>query len=61
VIPNFLILLILMEVLWINGFFNHLPVVWATAALLLFMGVVLMAIGTATLHRAELSFKGPEI
>jgi hypothetical protein len=61
VIPNFLVLVILLEMLWIHGFFNHLPTVWATAALLLFMGVLIMLIGTATLLRIELSFKGPDL
>jgi hypothetical protein len=61
VIPNFLVLVILLQMLQIHGFFNHLPTVWATSALLLFMGVLLMLIGIATLYRTELSFKGPEI
>ncbi len=59
VIPNFTALVIVLQMLWVEGFFDDLSKVWATASLLFLMGLILLPFGITTLRRCELNFHGP--
>ena len=60
VIPNFIAVVILLQMLWLSDFFARTATALSSAAALTALGLVLLCTGAAILPSLELDFQGPE-